>query len=72
MAVLLVAALIGGLGTYALFSPYGTLAALLGASIGGSCFALAAGLFLASRSSRAKRKLEQRHEAPLDKPKASV
>lgn len=56
MIVLLAAALVGGLGSFVVLWPYGALAALLGAQLGGTFLALVAGLLLASRRAKAERK----------------
>jgi hypothetical protein len=72
MVVLIVAAILGGLSTFALLFPYGALAAFIGAPFGGSFLALVVGMLMAFRSARAERRQEQSHGAPLEKRKASV
>jgi membrane associated rhomboid family serine protease len=56
MIVLLAAALAGGLSMLAALWPYGAVAALTGASFGGSVSALLAGLMLALLRARARRR----------------
>jgi hypothetical protein len=58
MALLLVAALVGGFATFAILLPCGMLIALLGAPFGGSLLCLMAGLLLALLRTRAERGLE--------------
>jgi hypothetical protein len=58
MALLLVAALLGGFATFAMLLPYGILVALLGAPFGGSLLCLMAGLLLALLRTRAERGVE--------------
>jgi hypothetical protein len=72
MIVLLVAALIGGLGTFAVLLPYGVLTALICAPFGGSFLTLIAGLLLAFVRTRAERKHERSVQAPLEKPRAAA
>ena len=61
MIVLLAAALVGGLVSFTALWPYGALAAILGAQLGATFLALAAGLLLASRRVR----VEQKQGAPF-------
>ncbi len=56
MIVLLAAALSGGLVGFSGLWPYGALAALLGAQLGASLSAVAAGLLLASQRAKGERK----------------
>ena len=58
MIVLLVAALLGGIITFAGLLPYGALIALISMPFGGSLAALLAGLLLAVLRSRAERHVE--------------
>jgi hypothetical protein len=58
MALLLVAALIGGFITFAMLLPYGIFVALLGAPFGGSALTLMAGLLLAILRTRAEHSAE--------------
>ncbi len=58
MALLLVAALLGGFATFAILLPSGILIALLGAPFGGSLLCLMAGLLLALLRTRAERGVE--------------
>ncbi len=58
MALLLVAALLGGLMAFVALLPYGTLTALGGASLVGSVLTLMAGLLLAYVRARAERRDE--------------
>ena len=67
MALLLVAALMGGLVTFAALLPYGILTALVGASLGGSVSTLLAGLLLAYL----RDKTERRAEPALDVPSSA-
>ena len=53
MALLLVAALLGGFATFAMLLPYGIFIALVGAPFGGSFLCLMAGLVLALLRTRA-------------------
>jgi hypothetical protein len=72
MIVLMVAALIGGLVTFAVLLPYGVLTALLSTPFGGSFSTLIAGLLLAFVRIRAERKQEQSVQASLEKLKAAA
>ena len=72
MIVLLAAALIGGLVTFAVLVPDGVLIALLGAPFGGSFSTLVAGLLLAFVRTRAGRKQEQSVQASLERSKAAA
>ena len=72
MIVLLAAALIGGLVTFAALLPYGVLIAFLGAPFGGSFLTLIAGLLLAFVRTRAERKQEHSARAALERPKAAA
>jgi VanZ family protein len=72
MIVLLTAALIGSLTTFAVLLPFGVLTALLSAPFGGSFLTLIAGLLLAFVSPRAERKQERSVQASLEKPKETV
>jgi hypothetical protein len=62
MMLLLVAALLGGFGTFLLLLPYGVLTALFGAPFGGSFMALMAGLLLAFLRTKAERRVETSSE----------
>jgi hypothetical protein len=64
MALLLVAALLGGLVTFAMLLPYGVLTALVGAPFGGSFMTLMAGLLLAFLRTRAERSIEPASDTP--------
>ena len=64
MALLLVAALLGGFVTFAIFLPYGILTALVGAPFGGSFLTLLAGLLLALLRTRAERSVEPASDIP--------
>ncbi|GEO18732.1 hypothetical protein [Microvirga aerophila] len=72
MIVLLAAALIGGLVTFAALPPFGVLIALLGAPFGGSFSTLIAGLLLAFVRTRAERKQVHSAQASLEKPRAAA
>jgi hypothetical protein len=56
MIVLLAAALVGGLMSFAVLWPYGALAALVGAQFGATFLALTAGLLLALLKSKVELK----------------
>jgi hypothetical protein len=58
MALLLVAALLGGFITFVMLLHYGILAALVGAPFGGSFLALMAGLLQAVLRTRAERSVD--------------
>lgn len=64
MALLLVAALLGGFVTFAILLPYGILTALVGAPFGGSFLTLLAGLLLALLRTRAERSVEPASDIP--------
>ncbi|MBM6583933.1 hypothetical protein ILT44_27400 [Microvirga sp. BT689] len=64
MALLLVAALLGGFMTFAVFLPFGVLTALLAAPFGGSLFTLMAGVLLAYLRTRAERRVEPAANMP--------
>ncbi len=72
MVALLFAALIGGLGTFALFLPYGWLIALIAGSFGGSFLALTTGVFFALQKPRRleEKQAEQSARPHYGKPKA--
>ncbi len=72
MALLFVAALIGGASTVAVLWPYGAVLALASAPFGGSCLALLAGLLLALRRKKAARKQEPQFEAPHQEPRMAA
>jgi hypothetical protein len=71
MIVLMVAALVGGLVTFAMLWPYGVLIALMGAPFGGSLLTLLAGLLLAFLSTRAEQKQDS-IQAPQHNSKAAA
>jgi hypothetical protein len=58
VALLLVAALLGGFITFVMLLPYGILTALVGVPLGGSFLTLMAGLLLALLRTRAERSVE--------------
>jgi hypothetical protein len=60
MLLLLAAALLGGLITFAVLWPYGALIAIVGAPFGGSALALLAGLLLAFLRTRVERQAKRR------------
>jgi hypothetical protein len=64
MILLLVAALLGGLITFAMLLPSGILVALVGAPFGGSFLILLAGCLLAFQRTRAERGVELASETP--------
>ncbi len=64
MAVLLVAALLGGLVTFVVFLPSGVFTALVAAPFGGSLLTLMAGLLLAYLRTRAERRVEPASDIP--------
>jgi hypothetical protein len=64
MALLLVAALLGGFITFAMLLPYGILTALLGAPFGGSFLTLMAGLLLALLRTRVERGVQPASDMP--------
>jgi hypothetical protein len=64
MALLLVAALLGGVMTFAVLLPYGILTALLAAPFGGSLLTLMAGVLLAYLRTRAERPVEAAANTP--------
>ncbi|MBM1172059.1 hypothetical protein [Microvirga arabica] len=63
MIVLLIAALVGGIVTFAGLLTYGALIALISMPFGGSLAALLAGLLLAVLRSRAERRAEAESDA---------
>jgi hypothetical protein len=63
MIVLLAAALLGGLFSFAVLWPYGALMALVGAQLGATFVVSMAGLFIAFQRARAERTQERRVEA---------
>lgn len=64
MALLLVAALLGGFITFAMLLPYGIFVALVGVPFGGSFLCLMAGLLLALQRTRAERSVEPASDTP--------
>ncbi|MBL0408125.1 hypothetical protein JKG68_29980 [Microvirga aerilata] len=64
MALLLVAALLGGLMTFAVLLPSGILTALVAAPFGGSLLTLIAGLLLAYLRTKAERRGEPGSNRP--------
>jgi hypothetical protein len=55
MLLVVISAIIGGIGTFSLMLSFGLLAALLSAPLGGSIVASIAGIYLASRAAKPTR-----------------
>jgi heme A synthase len=64
MALLLVAAFLGGLMTFVVLLPLGVLTALVAAPLGGSLLTLMAGLLLAYLRTKAERRVEPTSNTP--------
>ena len=66
MIVLLAAALVGGVVSFAVLWPYGALSALLGAQLGATFVMFMAGLLIAFQRAKAERAQERRVEALVE------